>query len=160
MDPPESSILGHEITSHPGNLLGEVFDLNWVVPGYELLVASGFRGLIDLLFKLLSLNKDHGLVAIENLGVHGVVEVSNLLETNTFFVELLSLFSNLDDLRINFGGKTMLTHSSCVFDQGDKLIIIVDLQECSRVASCNMIKLHQLSIHLVDMSSGLILEGL
>ena len=71
------------------------------------------------MFKLSDLVDHHRLLARDHLGAHRVEEVSGLLESEAFFVELLCILCD----RVNSLGnlESMLSEDTGIFDESDKL---------------------------------------
>ena len=95
MNHSESPVFGDEFGSLELDLLDVGLDLNWVVPGDALAVLAALPlGVLNYLFEGLRFVKHHGLLALNHLCSHGIVEISYLLQRYSFLVELLGVFSH------------------------------------------------------------------
>jgi len=96
------SVLIDQLSSSLLNFFDVVLDFVRVVPRDNTIRCATFAfRVLNNVLKLLSLFKHHGHLALNNLSAHRVVEISNLLESDTFLVELLSVLGHSEDLSRN-----------------------------------------------------------
>mmetsp|Transcript_23934 Transcript_23934/g.36620 ORF Transcript_23934/g.36620 Transcript_23934/m.36620 type:complete len:258 (-) Transcript_23934:1408-2181(-) len=140
------AVLVDQVRRHLLHVASVLLDLVWVFPGHELLLGatgSVLDGALNDLLEPPCLLEQHGLLTVDHLRTHGVVEVSDLLKNHTFFVELLGLVNDLHDSLVH--REPMLSDGSGVLYQSDELLTVVHFEE----ASSFVVELHELPRHLV-----------
>lgn len=144
---PQLSILVDQLCRHLLHLFGVALNLNWVLPGHELLSrgrgAASRYWILDYLLEALGLLEHHRLLAVDHLSTHRVVEVGDLLQGHALLVELLGLVDDLSDLLVE--REAVFANSPGILDESDQLLAVVHLEE----TSCLEVELHQLACHLV-----------
>lgn len=124
MDLAEFTVFSNEVGSTRLNLLDVIFNFDGVVPSHTCTIAVvlALRVLNDEL-ESLKLFKHHRFLAVDHLSSHRVVKVGDLLEGDTFFIELLGVLSHIEYWLRDL--ESMFTEDTSVLDECHELLTVV-----------------------------------
>ncbi len=137
MDLSKSSVFWNKLSCFILNLLNVSLNLNRILPcdSLSIITLLSFR-ISNNVFKSLGFVKHHWLLAFNHLSSHWIIEVCNLLKSNTFFIKLLSIFSNLNDVFMYF--EAHLWEHAGVFHKSYQFVTVINFQKSTSL----IVKLH------------------